>query len=87
MDKKGEINSAFESLLGRNLETNIWYYSAQLFMLGVYLFLIRIGRMNTLIVVILVAILRPFSSGIAFLTIAMVLGRDFVINQAKKRES
>ena len=83
----GGENTVAENLVGRGWETSLWYYSAQLFLLAVYLFLVRLGWVNAIIIVALVALLRSFSSGIAILTIAVVLGRDFVINQAKKRES
>ena len=83
----GGENTVAENLVGRGWETSLWYYGAQLFLLAVYLFLVRLGWVNTIIIVALVALLRSFSSGIAILTIAVVLGRDFVINQAKKRES
>jgi len=83
----GGENTVAENLVGRGWETSLWYYSAQLFLLAVYLFLVRLGWVNTIIIFALVALLRSFSSGIAILTIAVVLGCDFVINQAKKRES
>jgi len=87
LGKEGGENTVAENLVGRGWETSLWYYGTQLFLLSVYLFLVRLGYVNTIIVVALVALLRSFSSGIAILTIAIVLGRDFVNNQAKKPES
>jgi hypothetical protein len=87
LGNEGGENTVAENLDGRGWETSLWYYGAQLVLLGVYLFLVRLGWVNTIIVVALVALLRSFSSGIAILTIAIVLGRDFVNNQAKKLES
>ena len=86
LGNEGGENTVAENLVGRGWETSLWYYGAQLFLLAVYLFLVRLGYVNTIIVVALVALLRSFSSGIAILTIAIVLGRDFVNNQAKKPE-
>ena len=89
LGNEGGKNTVAENIVGRGWETSLWYYGAQLFLLGLYLFLVRIGWLNIMIVVMLVALLRSFSNatGIAILTIAVVLGRDFVINQAKKQES
>ena len=87
LGNEGGENTVAENIVGRGWETSLWYYGAQLFLLAVYLFLVRLGWVNTIIVVALVALLRSFSSGIAILTIAIVLGRDFVNNQAKKLES
>jgi len=87
LGNEGGENTVAENLVGRGWETSLWYYGAQLVLLGVYLFLVRLGWVNTIIVVALVALLRSFSSGIAILTIAIVLGRDFVNNQSKKQES
>ena len=87
LGNEGGENTIAENLVGRGWETSLWYYGAQLFLLAIYLFLLRLGWVNTIIVVALVALLRSFSSGIAILTIAIVLGRDFVNNQAKKLES
>ena len=87
LGNEGGENTIAENLVGRGWETSLWYYGAQLFLLALYLFLVRLGWVNTIIVVALVALLRSFSSGIAILTIAIVLGRDFVNNQAKKLES
>ena len=87
LGNEGGENTVAENLDGRGWETSLWYYGAQLVLLGVYLFLVRLGWVNTIIVVALVALLRSFSSGIAILTIAIVLGRDFVNNQSKKQES
>ena len=87
LGNEGGENTIAENLVGRGWETSLWYYGAQLFLLAVYLFLVRLGYVNTIIVVALVALLRSFSSGIAILTIAIVLGRDFVNNQAQKLES
>ena len=86
LGNEGGENTVAENIVGRGWETSLWYYGAQLFLLAVYLFLVRLGYVNTIIVVALVALLRSFSSGIAILTIAIVLGRDFVNNQAKKPE-
>ena len=86
LGNEGGENTVAENLVGLGWETSLWYYGAQLFLLAVYLFLVRLGYVNTIIVVALVALLRSFSSGIAILTIAIVLGRDFVNNQAKKPE-
>ena len=87
LGNEGGENTVAENIVGRGWETSLWYYGAQLFLLAIYLFLVRLGWVNTIIVVALVALLRSFSSGIAILTIAFVLGRDFVNNQAKKLES
>jgi hypothetical protein len=87
LGNEGGENTVTENLVGRGWETSLWYYGAQLFFLAVYLFLVRLGWVNTVIVVALVTLLRSFSSGIAILTIAIVLGRDFVNNQAKNLES
>ena len=82
---EGGENSVEENLTGRGFETSLLYYSAQLVLLGTYLLLVRLGWVNTLIVVVLVALLRSLSSGVAILTIAIVLGRDFVTNQAASK--
>ena len=87
LGNEGGENTVAENLEGCGWEASLWYYGAQLVLLGVYLFLVRLGWVNTIIVVALVALLRSFSSGIAILTIAIVLGRDFVNNQSKKQES
>ena len=87
LGNEGGENTVAENLVGRGWETSLWYYGAQLFLLAVYLFMVRLGWGNTMIVLGLVALLRSFSSGIAILTIAIVLGRDFVNNQSKKQES
>ena len=87
LGNEGGENTVAENLDGRGWEASLWYYGAQLVLLGVYLFLVRLGWVNTIIIVALVALLRSFSSGIAILTVAIVLGRDFVNNQSKKQES
>ncbi|MDG1253023.1 MAG: hypothetical protein P8N56_05025 [Schleiferiaceae bacterium] len=87
LGNEGGANTVSENLLGRGWETSLWYYGAQLVLLAYYLFLVRLGWVNTIIVVALLALLRTFSSGIAILTIAIVLGRDFVNNQVKKPEN
>jgi hypothetical protein len=51
--------------------------SQVLLMLG-YLRFQRLGWGVTLIVVVLVALLRSLSSGVAILTVAMVMGREMV---------
>jgi hypothetical protein len=83
LGNEGGENTVAENLVGRGWEASLWYYGAQLFLLAVYLFLVRLGWVNTVIVVALVALLRSFSSGVAILTIALVLGRDFVTIEAE----
>ena len=83
LGNEGGENTVAENLVGRGWETSLWYYGAQLFLLAVYLFLVRLGWVNTIIVVALVALLRSFSSGVAILSIALVLGRDFITLKAE----
>jgi len=85
LGNEGGENTPLENLSSRGIETAVLYYGAQIALLAGYLYIIRLDWITTLIVLAVVILIRNYSSGVAILTIATVLGREFVVNQAAKK--
>jgi hypothetical protein len=59
-------------------EIRFAYYASQVLLMLGYLRFQRLGWGVSLVVVLIVAALRTLSSGVAILTVAMVMGREMV---------
>ena len=75
---EGGENTPLENLAYRGRWVSLAYYASQVLLMLGYLRFQRLGWGVTLIVVVLVALLRSLSSGVALLTVAMVMGREMV---------
>jgi hypothetical protein len=75
---EGGENTPLENLAYRGRWVSLAYYASQVLLMLGYLRFQRLGWGVTLIVVVLVALLRSLSSGVAILTVAMVMGREMV---------
>ncbi len=76
---EGGANTPIENLVFRGRWVSLAYYTSQVFLMFGYLRFQRFGWVTMLIILLLVATLRSLSSGIAILTIAMVMGREMVM--------
>ena len=75
---EGGENSPLESIASRGWWVSLAYYASQgLLMLG-YVRLQKLGVGASVVTILLVAALRALSSGVAILTVAMVMGREMV---------
>jgi hypothetical protein len=81
---EGGENTPWENLAFRGLGVSVLYYLAQIGLMLGYLRFHRLGWGVSAVVVVLVALLRSMSSGVAILTVAMVMGREVV---TRKRET
>ena len=75
---EGGENTPWENLAYRGLGVSVLYYLAQIGLMLGYLRFHRLGWGVSAVVVVLVALLRSISSGVAILTVAMVMGREAV---------
>ena len=75
---EGGENTPWENLAFRGLGVSVLYYFAQIGLMLGYLRVHRLGWGVSVVVVVLVALLRSMSSGVAILTVAMVMGREVV---------
>jgi len=75
---EGGENTPLENLMFRGLWISLAYYACQVLLMLGYLRFQRLGWGLTLIVLVLVTLLRSLSSGVAILTVAMVMGREMV---------
>jgi len=76
---EGGANTPMENLVFRGRWVSLSYYTSQVFLMLGYLRFQRFGWVTMFIILLLVATLRSLSSGIAILTIAMVMGREMVM--------
>jgi hypothetical protein len=81
---EGGENTPLENLAYRGGWVSLAYYSSQVLLMLGYLRFQRLGWGVTLIVVVLVAVLRSLSSGVAILTVAMVMGREMVQGRSSR---
>jgi hypothetical protein len=75
---EGGENTPLENLAFRGGWVSLAYYASQVLLMLGYMRFQLLGWGVTLIVVVLVALLRSLSSGVAILTVAMVMGREMV---------
>ena len=74
---EGGENTLSENLAFRGLGASVLYYTAQIGLMLYYLRFQRLGWGVSAVVMMLVALLRLISdSGLAILTVAMVMGRE-----------
>ena len=76
---RGGENTPMENLKFRGRWVLLAYYLSQVILMLGYLRFQRFGWVTVLIILMLVATLRSLSSGVAILTIAMVMGREMVM--------
>ena len=81
---EGGENTPLENIMLRGRWVSLAYYTSQVLLMLGYLRFQRLGWGVTLIVVVLVALLRSLSSGVAILTVAMVMGREMVQGAAPR---
>ncbi len=82
---EGGQNTPWENLAFRGLGVSVLYYLAQIGLMLGYLRFHRLGWGVSVMVLVLVAVLRSAAnSGLAILTVAMVMGREVVTS---KRET
>jgi hypothetical protein len=75
---EGGENTPLENLAYRGRWVSLAYYASQVLLMLVYLRFQRLGVGASVVVILLVAALRTLSSGVAILTVAMVMGREMV---------
>lgn len=76
---EGGENTPWENLAIRGIGVSVLYYLAQIGLMFGYLRFHRLGWGLSLLVLLLVALLRSVAnSGLAILTVAMVMGREVV---------
>jgi len=76
---EGGENTPWENLAIRGIGVSVLYYLAQIGLMLGYLRFHRLGWGSSLLVLLLVALLRSVAnSGLAILTVAMVMGREVV---------
>jgi hypothetical protein len=76
---EGGENTPMENLKFRGRWVSLAYYTSQVLLMLGYLRFQRFSWVTVLIILVLVATLRSLSSGVAILTIAMVMGREMVM--------
>jgi len=81
---EGGDNTSMENLKFRGRWVSLAYYLSQVILMLGYLISQRFGWVTVLIILVLVATLRSFSSGVAILTIAMVMGREMVMRPGSR---
>ena len=81
----GGENTPWENLAFRGLGVSVLYYLAQIGLMLGYLRYHRLGWGVSVVVLVLVALLRSMSSGVAILTVAMVMGREVVTRMREAR--
>ena len=81
---EGGENTPMENLKFRGRWVSLAYYASQLLLMLGYLRFQRFGWVTVMIILLLVATLRSFSSGVAILTIAMVMGREMVMQHGAR---
>lgn len=75
---EGGKNTPIENLALRGWWVSLAYYASQVLLMLGYLRFQRLGVGASAIIILLVAALRTLSSGVAILTVAMVMGREMV---------
>lgn len=75
---EGGENTPLENLALRGGWVSLTYYASQVLLMLGYLRFQRLGVGASAIIILLVAALRTLSSGVAILTVAMVMGREMV---------
>jgi hypothetical protein len=75
---EGGENTMLENIATRGGWVSLAYYASQVLLMLAYLRFQRMGLGASVVVVLLVAALRTLSSGVAILTVAMVMGREMV---------
>ena len=80
----GGENTPFENLTFRGRWVSLAYYASQVLLMLCYLRVQRLGWGVSLVVVLIVAALRTLSSGVAILTVAMVMGREMVQGRSSR---
>lgn len=75
----GGENTPMENFKFRGRWVSLAYYTSQVLLMLGYLRFQRFGWVTVLIILLLVATLRSLSSGVAILTIAMVMGREMMM--------
>ena len=75
---EGGENTPLENVALRGGWVSLAYYASQVLLMLGYLRFQRLGWGVSLVVVLIVAALRTLSSGVAILTVAMVMGREMV---------
>lgn len=81
---EGGANTPMENLRFRGRWVTLAYYASQVLLMLGYLRFQRFGWRTMLLIVALVATLRSLSSGVAILTIAMVMGREMVMRSGSR---
>ena len=78
LGNEGGENTPLENIALRGGWISLTYYSSQVLLMLGYLRLQRLGWGVSLVVVLIVAALRTLSSGVAILTVALVMGREML---------
>jgi len=81
---EGGANTPIENFVFRGRWLSLAYYTSQVLLMLGYLRFQRFGWVTMLMILLLVATLRSLSSGIAILTIAMVMGREMVMGPGSR---
>ena len=81
---EGGENTPMENLKFRGRWVTLAYYASQVLLMLGYLRFQRFGWVTVLIILVLVTTLRSLSSGVAILTIAMVMGREMVMRPGSR---
>ena len=81
---EGGEYTPMENLKFRGRWVTLAYYASQVLLMLGYLRFQLFGWVTMLLIVALVATLRSLSSGVAILTIAMVMGREMVMRPSSR---
>lgn len=79
---EGSKSIDLENLILRCQWISSAYYVGQMLLMLSYLRFQRLGLGISLLVVVVVAALRTMSSGVAILTVAIVMGREMVLGRS-----
>jgi hypothetical protein len=72
------MTTSLENLMLRGRWVSLAYYASQVLLMLGYLRFQRLGFGPSVVVVLLVAVLRMLSSGVAILMVAVMMGREMV---------
>jgi hypothetical protein len=75
---EGGENSPLENIASRGWWVSLAYYASQVLLMLGYVRFQKLGVGASVGIILLVAALRTLSSGVAILTVAMVMGREMV---------
>jgi hypothetical protein len=81
---EGGENTPLENIMLRGRWVSLAYYTSQVLLMLGYLRFQRLGWGVSLVVVLIVAALRTLSSGVAILTVAMVMGSEMVQGRSSR---